>query len=177
MKVTYSNLWDIFDAESRAWAVCPTCPGFIQKTNDQGEQYQVNVMRHGMVKEAAKRHRWLPKEYAQHCMKRANVPMFTGDHVRLILLPTRPMNEQHPHLTYRNAPDFDLIRSGLVYLQEMVGGEWGHKHKIDDIYIPPIGCGNKGRHHLDLHRVQAMMAEILPEDFFHLVLPYSWRKG
>ena len=167
MNIVHDNIWNMY-RDNQTWVVLPTCPGYVHRN---GKQY--NVMRHGMAKQAAQIHPWLPEAYGSFCVSRGNSLFITSAEHRLILLPTRPMNEQHPHLTWKSPPVEEIIQARLKEVRALPEGWWGQKNGPAPIAMTLVGCGAKTREHLDPEDMRNFMERTFETDQFTLVLPWK----
>lgn len=138
------------------WAVIPTNVGW--KTNGD------NPMGAGVALQAAQKFSGLPAWYGAKCKKYgknlAVQPYLTA---KLLLFPTKPLDEAQPWLSWRNPSCPVLINRGLVQLRYMFDSGMFH----GQVAIPLVGCGMGG---LSRDEVVPMMEAYL-DDRFTLVEP------
>jgi hypothetical protein len=84
----------------------------------------------------------------------------SGIPLTLVLFPTKPFNSSSPWLSWQNPSDENLVIKGLEELKNL-----GRMVK-GNIYLPLLGCGEGG---LDPTRIEILMGQYLPDDFYVLV--------
>jgi hypothetical protein len=118
-----------------------------------------NVMGRGLAAQAAKRYPSLPAWWGAYCKKhrdRAGVTIYPE--APLLLFPTKPLNNETPHLSWRSESSLRLVERSTA---ELLGlpKDW-------KIALPLVGCGN-GK--LDPNDVLPILRQKLNEDRFVLV--------
>jgi len=148
VKIVQGSVWDFYDRGARV--VVPTNCGWRADGSA--------VMGAGVAGEAAKRFPSLPDWYgAVLRMLRAETPVVCHLRYRLVLFPTKPLDEEFPHLSWRQNADLGLIRRSASQLAVIPG----------EIALPLVGCG-QGK--LALRDVVPLLAEVLGDDRFVLVV-------
>ena len=161
---------DIWDFVGRAPIVVPTNIGWTKAGN--------NVMGRGVAMQAAQRFPDLPEWYGRFCKAHgartpvafkafgstlrssAIIPWTWAD---LILFPVKPLNEEHPWLSWQSRASLSLIERSLQELVDLIP-KWPDPVKI---VLPLVGCGNGG---LSLGEVLPLLDKYLaPTNKFVLV--------
>lgn len=130
------------------------------------------VMGRGLARQAAVKFPRLTEECGDLCirhryeLKPTQLRLIGASGVGswLILFPTKPLNEQRPHMSWQGKADPELITRGLKHLAAMRPP----KDPGGFIYVPLLGCGWGG-----LHRdvVWPLMQEHLTAPHFIFVKP------
>lgn len=120
-----------------------------------------NVMGAGIAKEAATRFSELPYKYGEYCKKMSPHTVF--DSWRLICVPSKRINLNHPYLSWKNDADYKYVEEGLTWLDTNVSLIKSVGTQGKQIYVPLIGAGNGG---LDPHEIKHMMDNILQDKIF-----------
>ena len=157
MNVVHGNLWNYLDTH---WVVIPTNLGWRQN----GE----NVMGAGVAKVIKDSHPDVAKWYGQHCMDSRGRPSiveyqfpYGGVQRRLIMFPTKPLNTDLPHLSWRSPASPLLI--------EHCAGELASFTASTDVPIAmPLVGGGLGM--LPRESVMAILDRHLTSDRITLVL-------
>lgn len=142
---------DIFAYVPHAWVVIPTNIGWSEAG--------VNVMGAGLAKQAAARWPGLPVWYGALCKQfGARTPVVANAEYGCVLFPTKPLDANEPHLSWKQPSSLHLIEEGLAQLVGLpVEG---------DVMVPLLGCG-MGR--LPESAVLPLMRKYLEADRFILV--------
>lgn len=99
----------------------------------------INVMGAGLAQQAKELFPKFPSWFGERCKRlKKEVGVCLYDPGRLLALPSKPLNEQKPWLSWKNGSDLDLIAETLQDLKRVADEE---RFKIA---IPWIGCGNGG---------------------------------
>lgn len=148
MRIRYGNIWDFFPAE---YVVIPVNIGWRSDGS--------NVMGAGLAKEAASRFPDLPAWWGWWCRSLgSDTPVMVHSSHRVILFPTKPLNETKPHLSWQQESDLQLIWRSAAQLAAVTVPE--------PITLPLVGCGN-GRLNPDM--VLPVLKTFLSHDRFTLV--------
>ena len=152
MRVRYGDIWERFPTE---FVVVPANIGW-RKTG-------ANVMGRGMAKQAAERFPELPEWWGYYCRTMgADTPVMLHPQHRVIMFPTKPLDEEQPHLSWRQDSDLKLIWRSAAQLAAVV--------TMEGISLPMVGCGN-GR--LTPELVLPILRTFLSHDRFQLVTDYQ----
>lgn len=149
MRVYYGDLWDNHPTEL---VVVPANIGW--KTGGDA------VMGAGVAKQAADRFPDLPQWWGFQCQRfREDTPVTMHPHYRIILFPTKPLNEDMPWMSWKDDADAKLIWRSAAQLAAFA---------FDDqtISVPLVGCG-KGR--LSTELVLPILKTFLNHHRFQLV--------
>ena len=122
MLVATGDIWEFYN--KGYYVVIPTNLGW--KRNG------ANVMGRGLALQAAKLFPDLPQSYGQACQDGLAKPYYVYE-PRLILLPSKPLDEQNPQLSWTAKASLKLIRSGVSLLGSGL---------FQKVAIPIVGCGN-----------------------------------
>ena len=129
-----------------------------------------NVMGKGLAHQAAKKFEWLSKLYGEWCKERdRNCLIYKEIYYSkdpyapayLICIPTKPLDEQYPYLSWRQNSDLKLIGESLKQLKTVV-----RDLKLNKVFIPMLGCGNGG---LSEDDVYPLLGRHLMDDRYILV--------
>lgn len=121
------NIWDFHNP---GYVVIPTNVGW--KTNGE------NVMGRGIALEAKARCPNIAMEYGLWCREHGS-KMFVSDDMRLICLPSKPLNIQHPNMSWRDRSDEGICRQSYEQLLT-----YALNNGTIYIYCPLLGGGNGG---------------------------------
>ena len=109
-----------------------------------------NVMGQGLAKYASLKHPQLAKEYGLFCQRIAKQRMMSNSNYTdhnifiyqdFILIPTKPLNDLYPHLSWKQNSSLSLINEILSDFIDFV-------YNKDCLYLFPLlgcGCGNLKR--------------------------------
>jgi hypothetical protein len=155
LKTVYAR--DIFALSGKKYVVIPTNIGWTNRG--------LNVMGAGVAKAASAHFPSLALDYGRYCraMKSAAEACFHRPST-MILFPTKRLNEESPHISWRNKSDIELVKTSATQLANLAGIEPELHGKT--IYLPMVGCGNGG---LDASKVLPILLSAL-DDRFTLVL-------
>lgn len=93
-----------------------------------------NVMGRGLAKDAAKLFPTLPLLYGTCC--KLHYPYSYFQIERLICVPSKRLDEENPHLSWRQSADLDTITKSLNWLKK-------NAYLFPErVYTPPLGTGN-----------------------------------
>jgi hypothetical protein len=124
-------------------------------TNAGWKSDKTNVMGRGLALQASKEISDLSAIYGARCIQKD--PYFYFKEKRLILVPSKPLDEEHPWLSWQQSSRVDTVVESLGWLQKNVD-------LFDiDVYVPIIGSGNGG---LDKFLIKKRMNEILTDPKF-----------
>ena len=104
-------------------------------------------MGRGLAKEAAKRYPWLPPLYGEFChMHGTDTPVTFNMRSRIILFPTKPLNEKTPWASWKSKASPYLIRKSAKQLNDILlphkDLDWpGGRLETNHVLVPPVGCG------------------------------------
>ncbi len=152
------DIWALYDAHpphSRPWVIIPTNMGWTQ----QG----VNVMGRGLAKDAAQRFPLLPNIYGDFLRtgwrsgaltpRNGVAGLYAHVPARILCFPSKPLDENAPHLSWRGVADPEMIRDTVGYFATFLGGAGR-----DQVWLVPlIGAGNAG---LDPVRAWELLAPL-----------------
>ena len=134
---------DIWECDGFGWIVIPTNVGW--KKNGS------NPMGQGLAEEAAERFPWLPEIYGVYCKLRHDKgePARTTFDLRsrIVLFPTKPLNEETPHVSWRGRATLDRVRLSAQQLNAMLlphkDDSWPNAKTLhtNHIILPAVGCG------------------------------------
>lgn len=129
MVTIYGDLWKEFEKQPDAYLVIPTNIGWKADGS--------NVMGKGVAKAAAEKYPELPGCYGTWCEKyRTELYVHVGRNV--ICAPTKPLNPDHPNLSWKNRAKVWLVKESYRQLNELA------RRKGWIIYTPLLGAGNGG---------------------------------
>lgn len=129
-RVVLTNIWDLH-AKSY-WVCIPVNIGW--------DKNDCNVMGRGLAREASHRYPELDKWYGRLCRKfKDNVDICIYNPGKLLMVPTKPLNEEKPWLSWQSNSSLKLIARSLRQLVACASQENLHK-----IAVPYLGCGNGG---------------------------------
>ena len=115
-----------------------------------------NVMGRGLAKQSSEKFKNLNFEYGWKCQELQPYQYF--EDYRLILVPSKKLNEKQPWLSWQHEADQETIRNSLVWLQQNV-----KSFQIEKIYVPILGSGNGN---MQKGLVQEIMDNILIDPKF-----------
>jgi hypothetical protein len=110
-----------------------------------------NVMGRGLAKQASEKFLWIPQDYGTYC--RHKYPYCYYPEIKLILVPSKRLNEKQPYLSWQHESDKDTVTSSLEWLQTNV-----EAFNSDKVYVPILGSGNGG---MQKGLVEELMDKIL----------------
>lgn len=142
---------DIWNFQKDHWIVITTNLGW----NTKGE----NIMGAGLAKQAADRFPHLPAVYGKLCKAFGNEMGLVFDS-RLILFPTKSLDEANPHLSWKQNSSLELIEKGLKQLSSI--------HITQGIAVPLLGTLN-GK--LSKDEVLPLMRKYLRDSKYVIVHP------
>lgn len=144
---------DIWAYWPHAWVTVPSNIGWT----DSG----ANIMGAGLAKQAADKCSNLKNWYGAWCKVYGEAtPVMANTEQRLVLFPTKPLDANQPHLSWKQPSNIDLIVRGLKQLAEL---------KIDgEVCVPLLGCGAGG---LSPVAIVPILKQYLKSDRFLLVHP------
>lgn len=143
---------DIWSLWPLGWAVITTNQGW--KSNGE------NVMGAGLALQASKQFGGLAKEYGAYCQAlKEKSSIWYYDRHRLIMFPTKPLNPEQPHLSWKHNASLELIETGLQRLK------FTSKRPV---FVPILGTLN-GK--LNKDDVLPLMRKYLTDDRFTIVHP------
>lgn len=128
MITIHGDIWKEFEARPESYLVIPTNVGW--KTNGQ------NVMGRGLAKQAAEKFPELPGLYGSWCQKYGE-EVFVHVGRRIICAPTKPLNKDHPHLSWKTFSTFKEVKGSYRQIRDLA--KRGLK-----IITPLLGAGNGG---------------------------------
>lgn len=128
--------------------VIPTNPGW--------KLDGTSVMETGLSKQASDKIKDLPFKYGLDC--RNFRPFQYYKDLRLILVPTKILNEKYPYLSWKHGSDKYIITNSLEWLQINV-----NSFLSDRVYVPLLGTGSGG---MQKDLVKNLMDKILISNKF-----------
>ena len=118
------------------------------------------VMGAGLAKQAVQRYPGLLGWWGDLCRtKKMMTPVAAHPTLPIIAIPTKPLDESHPELSWKQDSDQWIIEGSLMELNELPGDY--------PIAVPPLGCGCGG---LEMRVVIPIMRKYLKSDRFTLVV-------
>jgi hypothetical protein len=131
---------DLWECDGFGWIVIPTNIGWKKDGS--------NPMGQGLAKEAAERYPWLPEIYGMYCqLKGDDVAVKFDLRSRIVLFPTKPLNADSPHMSWRGRATLDRVRLSAQQLNAMLlphkDAEWPNAKPLhtNHIILPVVGCG------------------------------------
>lgn len=159
MREGVGDLWSYLGS---AWVVIPTNLGWTKEG--------LNVMGAGVAREAARRFPTLPHVYGIDCMHFKSEPRVVSYDVmllpgmvrtgRVVCFPTKPLNVDAPHLSWRSPASLALIERSADQLAQMA------QDHAAEVALPLVGCGLGGLREVD---VLPVLHKYLIQDRFILV--------
>lgn len=137
------DFWEECDSPQLGvgWIVIPTNIGW--------KKDGTNPMGRGLAQAAAIRYPWLPALYGEYCrLHEPHAPVTFDMRSRMVLFPTKPMNEQEPGRSWKGPSSLDLIRQSAKELNALL---LPHKDQVwpmakplqtNHVLIPTVGCGS-----------------------------------
>jgi len=104
-------------------------------TNGGWKSDMSNVMGRGLAKQASEKFTNLPLRYGKDCVHLQSYQYYKD--LRLILVPSKKLNEKHPYLSWQQESDKDTVTTSLEWLQQNVDS-----FESDKVYVPILGAGN-----------------------------------
>ncbi len=143
------EMGDIWDYEGNWDIVIPTNAGWRKDGR--------NIMGRGLARQAAKELAVqsvdLPLVYGKYCQL-GQPRVYLVEH-HLILVPTKPLIEDAPHLSWKQDADIRTVEDSLVWL-------FAHSNVFRKrVAVPLLGAGNGG---LLVARVKNLMEAVLGND-------------
>jgi len=128
---------DIWDAEP--------INGFVVVTTNVGwKRNGENVMGAGIAKQAAERYPELPKLYGRWCKEKGR-NLYLNESLRVICLPTKELNKEQPHLSWKKPSEPRLVLCSYLKLFRLAK-EWNNVNCSDErikyIKCPIFGATN-----------------------------------
>lgn len=158
MNILESDLWSY---ESHHLIVVPTNMGWRLDG--------VAVMGKGVAKEASKKYPLLAGNYGiflQSVHGYPRVPWYRfGSGPGVLMVPTKPLNPDEPHLSWAGKADLTLIARALVEMKKTLEHPYVPKDTL--VVLPMLGCGEGG---LKREHVIPLLRELLPESKYLLIL-------
>lgn len=152
MKEVVSDIWAF---RKTHWICITTNAGW--KVNGD------NVMGAGLAKQASSRFPMLARRYGAFCRMNpgaAKLYPYKSYENWLIMYPTKALNPDVPHLSWRSKSSIELIEKCAVELVEFA------KTSERPIAVPALGCRNGG---LNVHDVLDVLYKYLHGDQFTFV--------
>lgn len=109
----------------------------VVPTNIGWKKDSCNVMGRGIAKEAAEQFPNLPFEYGCKCQE--GYARYYFEEYKLIMLPSKPLNEEKPWLSWQGMADYQTVRDSLEWLNTFAEM---NLNLFSKIYVPIIGSGN-----------------------------------
>jgi hypothetical protein len=127
------NIWDLHGLGG--WVGIPTNIGWTKNG--------YNVMGAGLAFQAKEKYPDLPFQYGKilknNQERNSTTLVIEIPEYKLLMLPTKPLNEDMPSMSWNAPSSKDLIEKTLEQL-----GIWLYNHPEENVYIPYLGCGNGG---------------------------------
>ncbi len=159
MNQVVGNIWDYLDTH------------YITISTNQGwTSAGHNVMGAGIAKEAKTRYPILAEWYGEFCRTFPGLEIVTSYRFldsktnadrRFIMFPTKPLNREHPNMSWRQPSSLKLIEACAIDL-----AKFGEYMKVP-IVLPMVGCKNGG---LSPGVVIPILNKYLTGDNFTLVI-------
>jgi len=93
----------------------------------------------GLAKEAKQKFPSVPQTYGKLCkLCRDRTPPLVMRNEKILLFPTKPLNADSPHLSWKSHSCPDLIERGMADLYK---GNWPQELKRRIVFTP-LGCSN-----------------------------------
>ncbi len=112
-----------------------------------------NVMGAGLARDAANLFPDLPLRYGKDC--RLLTPRVHYEDLRLIMLPSKPLNVKQPHISWQGNANINTIAESLKWLQDI------SEILPKKVYIPLLGSGNG---QLDPELIKELMEKTLTSE-------------
>ena len=129
---TVGNIWDFHPAH---YVVVPTNIGWVQAG--------YNVMGAGVAKQAFYRYPKIAGIYGGFCQEHGSIAgILVLDDCRLIMFPVKPLDDEHPELSWKRPATTGLITDSAE--------ELGKLKSLDKVVLPLVGCGNGGLNEPDV---------------------------
>lgn len=152
MNEVTGDLWSYLNTH---WIVIPTNVGYKSDGS--------NVMGAGVAKVVRDRWPKVPQWYGEFCRAFAPTPpvvTYSDLQVRLIMFPTKALNEKHPEMSWRSRSTIELVTKSAQQLAEI-------EPSLDaPVALPLVGCGYGGLSPID---VIPMLRKTLVSERFTLV--------
>jgi hypothetical protein len=103
---------DIWDLSATHWLCIPTNLGWTTKG--------LNVMGAGVAKQAASKHPRLPLRYGVFCRMnpgKVKIYPYKDRDTWLLMCPTKPLNADAPHLSWKHSANLGLVERTIVELE------------------------------------------------------------
>lgn len=155
---TIGNLWDY---EQTHWLCITTNCGW----RSNGD----NIMGAGLAKQAAQRFPKLPRRYGAFCRMfpgAAKLYPYKSYDSWLLMYPTKALNQDRPHLSWRGKSSLQLIEQCAIELTKFADNAGR------PVALPALGCKNGG---LNVKDVLGILYKYLHGDrflFVHEGLPF-----
>lgn len=129
--ILIGDLWTL--RRARDWVVVPTNIGW--------KSDGTNPMGAGIARKAADLFAPLPAWYGSLCQRyRSDLPTAANPNWRLILFPTKPLNADAPHLSWRGPATLERIEMSLQGLRDLIP-RLPYRGRI---LLPLVGAGAGG---------------------------------
>jgi len=155
------NIWDLHDLGG--WVGIPTNIGWTKNG--------YNVMGAGLAFQAKEKYPDLPFQYGRilrnHYEKNSGILVVEIPEYKLLMLPTKPLNEDMPSMSWNGSSSKELIEKTLTQL-----GVWLSTHPEENVYIPFLGCGNGG---LNISDIKPLIEHYVKEYQNLYLIDKKWR--
>ncbi len=153
MKTLIGNIWDL-----HGFGYPIVIPVNIGYKSDG-----TSVMGRGLAYQCAQRFPEVPERWGAVCQAlNGNVTTMFDEDLNFIYFPTKPLNAEQPHLSWKGKATLALVKKSLTGLLHVA-----KQHGLDNCMVPSVGCGNGG---LSARVVHRLMAEHLDDRFTLITL-------
>ncbi|HQN17708.1 MAG TPA: hypothetical protein PKV86_01150 [Syntrophobacteraceae bacterium] len=128
MITIHGDIWKEFEERPESYLVIPTNVGW--KADGK------NVMGRGVAKQAAEKFPELPGIYGGWCQK-YDGEVFVHVGRRVICAPTKPLNKDKPHMSWKSFSTFKDVRNSYRQIRDLA-------NRGMEIVTPLLGAGNGG---------------------------------
>ena len=159
MRTVIGNIWDYHDDKS----------ALVIPINIGWKRDKTNAMGRGLARQAALKYPELPSRVGTLCRLSGSAMHPSIIHLnhrsrQFIAFPSKPLNIENPHLSWRGDADYDLIRRGLDYMIKY-SSSFALTQRV---LFPLVGCGNGG---LLISEVLPLLDQLEDEHFLLVVTP------
>jgi hypothetical protein len=142
------------------WIYWKLGSAIVIPTNAGWKSDGTNVMGAGLAKQAAAQFSDLTLRYGRNCKEKSPYQYYKD--LRLILVPSKLLNEEKPYLSWQGDSDINVVKESLIWLNTNADS-----FESDKVYVPLLGAGNG---HLDDDVIKKIMKEHLKHPKFFGVL-------
>lgn len=130
MRQVEGNIWDLHEL------------GYpiVVPTNIGWRQDGTAIFGRGIAETCVERFPYVQTRWGAVCQatKQHTTTMYDEEY-SLFYFPVKRLNEESPHMSWKQGADYNLIRRSLAALIMLVD-----KHGLRDVVTPLVGCGNGG---------------------------------